>query len=165
MLLNIAKAKEVDIERIRSMALVAFPYAYKDILSKEQSEYMLNMMYSPESILEQMRSGHEYFIALSGAEDCGYVSIQRQTAELFHLQKIYVMPEFQGMGVGGFMSAQAIKCIKQIRPEKCTIELNVNRNNKALGFYKHLGMRKVRQGDFPIGGGFFMNDYIMSVEI
>ena len=44
-------------------------------------------------------------------------------------------------------------------------ELNVNRRNKVLDFYQHLGMRIARSGDFDIGGGFFMNDYIMRKEL
>ena len=31
--------------------------------------------------------------------------------------------------------------------------------------YEHLGMHKARQGDFDIGEGFYMNDYIMSIEV
>ena len=45
------------------------------------------------------------------------------------------------------------------------MELNVNRNNKALKFYEHMGMRIVRERDFPIGNGYYMNDYIMELEI
>ena len=45
------------------------------------------------------------------------------------------------------------------------MELNVNRKNPALGFYEHLGMQKVRSGDFPIGHGFYMNDYIMGLDL
>ncbi len=45
------------------------------------------------------------------------------------------------------------------------MELNVNRNNPALGFYEHMGMKKVREGDFPIGNGYYMNDYIMGLDI
>lgn len=28
-----------------------------------------------------------------------------------------------------------------------------------------MGMKKVRQGDFPIGNGYYMNDYIMALRI
>jgi len=45
------------------------------------------------------------------------------------------------------------------------MELNVNRNNKALHFYEHKGMKKLREGDFPIGNGYYMNDYIMGLEL
>jgi acetyltransferase, GNAT family len=28
-----------------------------------------------------------------------------------------------------------------------------------------MGMRKLREGDFPIGNGYYMNDYIMGLDI
>ena len=30
---------------------------------------------------------------------------------------------------------------------------------------KHMGMHKASQGDFPIGNGYYMNDYIMTLEV
>jgi hypothetical protein len=41
----------------------------------------------------------------------------------------------------------------------------VNRHNRAFHFYRHMGMSVDREGDFPIGNGFYMNDYIMKLEI
>ena len=165
MILELKKASKDDIGLIRSMAEIAFPDTYKAILTPEQMAYMMDMMYSQDSLNSQMDSGHVYFIAYSGETPCGYISVERQGDKLFHLQKIYVMPDWQGKGVGGFMFAGAVKYVKSVQPEKCTIELNVNRSNKALEFYKHMGMKKVREGDFNIGGGFYMNDYIMSLEV
>ena len=53
----------------------------------------------------------------------------------------------------------------RVHPEPCLMELNVNRGNKALLFYERMGMRKLREGDFPIGNGYYMNDYIMGLDI
>ena len=36
---------------------------------------------------------------------------------------------------------------------------------KALNFYERMGMKKLREGDFPIGNGYYMNDFIMGLEI
>ena len=109
--------------------------------------------------------GHVYFIAYKEGKPCGYVSVQQQEKDIFHLQKIYVLPHFQGSHCGSFLFKEAIKYIKEIHPEPCLMELNVNRNNKALQFYQHMGMRKLREGDFPIGNGYYMNDYIMGLDI
>ena len=104
----------------------------------------MDWMYSPENIRKQMEEeGHVYFIAYEECEPCGYVSVQQQEENVFHLQKIYVLPYFQ----------------------PCLMELNVNRDNKALLFYERMGMRKLREGDFPIGNGYYMNDYIMGLDI
>jgi len=76
-----------------------------------------------------------------------------------------ILPQYQGLKAGKFMFEEALKYIKEVHPDPCVVELNVNRNNKAVTFYEHMGMHKDRQGDFPIGNGFYMNDYIMAIEI
>ena len=92
-------------------------------------------------------------------------SSPRPTANLFHLQKIYVLPRFQGIGAGEFLFRHAVEYIRSVHPAPCRMELNVNRNNRALHFYERMGMRKLREGDFPIGDGYYMNDYIMGLDI
>ncbi len=108
---------------------------------------------------------HVYFIGYKDNEVCGYVSVQQQGEDLFHLQKIYVLPSFQGSHCGSFLFHEAVKYIKEVHPGPCLMELNVNRNNKALNFYERMGMKKLREGDFPIGNGYYMNDFIMGLEI
>ena len=152
-MLTIQKVTVADCELINKMAGEVFPATYKEILS-------------PENIRKQMEEeGHVYFIAYKEGKPCGYVSVQQQEKDIFHLQKIYVLPHFQGSHCGSFLFKEAIKYITEIHPEPCLMELNVNRNNKALQFYQHMGMRKLREGDFPIGNGYYMNDYIMGLDI
>ncbi|MCD8091437.1 MAG: GNAT family N-acetyltransferase [Bacteroides sp.] len=163
---TIRKATTADCELIRELAQQIFPVTYQDILTPEQNDYMMEWMYSPENIRKQMEEeGHVYFLAYEGEEAIGYVSVQQQAEDLFHLQKIYVLPSRQGAHLGSFLFRHAVKYIKEVHPNPCLMELNVNRNNKALQFYEHMGMRKLREGDFPIGNGFYMNDYIMGLDI
>lgn len=163
---TIRKATTADIPVINKLAWEIFPETYKNILTKEQTEYMMEWMYSPENLHKQMEEeGHIYYIAYEVCEPAGYVSIQQEGEHLFHLQKIYVLPYFQKYGLGKLLFRKAMSAIKELHPAPCRMELNVNRNNPALGFYKHMGMKKVREGDFPIGNGFYMNDYIMGIEL
>lgn len=163
---TIRKATTADIPVINKLAWEIFPETYKNILTKEQTEYMMEWMYSPENLHKQMEEeGHIYYIAYEECEPAGYVSIQQEGEHLFHLQKIYVLPYFQKYGLGKILFRQAMSAIKELHPAPCRMELNVNRNNPALGFYKYMGMEKVREGDFPIGNGFYMNDYIMGIEL
>lgn len=163
---RIRKATVADCDLINRLAQMVFPNTYSDILSPEQLVYMMDWMYAPENICKQMEEeGHVYFIAYEEYEPCGYLSIQQQEKDVFHLQKIYVLPYFQGAHCGSFLFREAIKYIKEIHPEPCLMELNVNRNNKALNFYERMGMKKLREGDFSIGNGYYMNDYIMGLEI
>lgn len=163
---TIRKATLDDCNLINQMASVVFPATYQDILSAGQLDYMMEWMYAPENIRKQIEEeGHVYFIAYEEHEPCGYISVQPQGEDVFHLQKIYVLPHFQGAHLGSFLFRQAIKYIKEVHPAPCLMELNVNRNNKALQFYERMGMKKLREGDFSIGNGYYMNDYIMGLEI
>ena len=106
-----------------------------------------------------------FYIAYYDNTAVGYVSIRPEEEEVYHLEKIYVLPEYQNKKIGKALFLQAIKGIKEMHPGKCQMHLNVNRNNNALHFYEHMGMTKLSEGDFPIGNGYYMNDYIMSLTI
>lgn len=163
---TIRKATTNDIALINQMAWVVFPHTYHIILTPEQIDYMMEWMYSEKSLQKQMEEdGHIYYLAFKEDEAAGYLSIQPEGEHVFHLQKIYVLPSFQGMNLGKMLFEQAIKAIKELHPAPCQMRLNVNRQNKALTFYERMGMTKVDEGDFPIGNGFYMNDYIMGLDI
>lgn len=165
-IVEIRRAGVEDIPTIHALAWRTFPETYKDILSHAQTDYMMEWMYSEESLRSQMtQERHAYLLAYQGDEPIGYVSFQPEGEGLFHLQKIYVLPQKQGCHCGSALFKAAIAAIKELHPAPCTLELNVNRYNKAVGFYERMGMEKRREGDFPIGGGYYMNDYIMGMEI
>lgn len=165
---KILKAGENDLPVIHDIAQIVFRHTYLDILSPQQMEYMMEWMYSLPNLHKQLSEGHVYFIAYISGRPCGYMSIQKEGIDsgimVFHLQKIYVMPSEQGKGVGKLLFNQAVDYVtNSFLPSR--IELNVNRNNNAVGFYRHIGMRILREGDFHIGEGFYMNDYIMGLDI
>ena len=45
-----------------------------------------------------------------------------------------------------------------------SLQLNVNRHNKALHFYEKQGFKIIREEDIDIGEGYFMNDYVMELK-
>ena len=114
---------------------------------------------------QMTKEGHVYFIIHVEGEPVGYVSVRPEDAVVFHLEKIYVLPDFQGGHCGSALFRHAVAYVRRVCPEARAIELNVNRQNPALGFYRRMGMRIDREGDFDIGNGFYMNDYIMRLEL
>ena len=165
-MLTTQQATSEQCQLIHDMANIVFRNTYREILSPEQLNYMMDWMYSIESLTQQItQDGHVYFIGYWDGEPCGYVSVQPHEQDIYHLQKIYVMPNFQGKSIGKSLFHKAIEYIKSVHPTPCLMELNVNRNNPAVTFYERLGMKKLREGDFEIGNGYYMNDYIMGIEI
>lgn len=164
---KIREATTQDIALIHTLAWKVFPQTYEGILSREQTEYMMDWMYSEVSLARQMgQEGHVYFIAEDAdGQAVGYVSVRPDGDGIYHLEKIYVLPEVQKHHVGSQLFSRVVDYVKGIDPQARAIELNVNRQNPALGFYRRMGMRIDREGDFDIGGGFYMNDYIMRLDL
>lgn len=157
-------ADEEDIRSIQNLARVTFPATYSSIISAEQIDFMMDMMYSETVLRRELEGGVTFLMLLADETPAGFVSFGKQDDEgLFHLHKIYLLPEFQGLGYGREMFLEAEK---EMRAQGAkAFELNVNRHNKALDFYKKMGMSIDRSGDLDIGGGFYMNDYIMRKEL
>lgn len=169
--IDIRLAGTNDLQTIHEMAEVVFRETYKTILSAEQMDYMMEWMYSIPNLKGQVVQGHTYYIAWLGDEPLGYLSVRKDSVdadgtEVWHLEKIYVMPSAQGSGLGHKLLETAKQHVRDNKSTaKARIELNVNRNNPAVGFYRRQGLSILRQGDFPIGNGFYMNDYIMGIDV
>ena len=170
-MVKIYKAETGDMQTVHDMAQVVFRHTYREILSSEQMEYMMEMMYSMPNLHEQIIQGHHYYLAYEGDVPCGYVSVQHEGtgddgAEVYHLHKIYVMPDCQDAGVGKALFNTVMDHVRTASSGKrARIELNVNKYNRAVGFYEHLGMKIIHEEDYPIGNGFYKTDYIMGLDL
>lgn len=164
-MITIRRATSADFALIRTLADEVFPATYSPLLPDGQVDYMMEMMYSPEALQHQLDNGHRFFIGYIDQTAAGYLSIEEQHEGLFHLHKLYVLPRFQGSGLGLRLVEEAIEEVRRSGHLPARIELNVNRHNRAVGFYQHIGMRCDRTVDVSIGEGFEMNDYIMVLDV
>ncbi len=157
---QIRRATTADIQMIRKLALFIWPRVYKQMISPAQMEYMLEWMYSPASLENQMNTGHHFLLLTSeNAEPNGYASFRHSSQTTWKLEKLYVLPALHRRGFGQRLLERVIE---EVRSQGGTaLELQVNRNNPAVGFYLKAGFEVLRDEDFDIGDGFYMNDHIM----
>jgi diamine N-acetyltransferase len=166
-MISIRQAFTYDIGLIHDLAGRTWFKTYGQLLTMEQMNYMFDLMYSEKALFTQMtEKGHDFFLALEDTIPLGYVSIGKQNESLFHLHKLYVVPEGQQKGIGKILINRAFDYAREhTEGNSCAVELNVNRGNKALDFYQKMGMHIHDQGDFDIGNGYFMNDYILRIDL
>jgi ribosomal protein S18 acetylase RimI-like enzyme len=161
--LIIRKASLSDIGNIRHIAHATWPSAYGELLSKEQLEYMLGMMYSETSLQEQMNKGHQFFMAELDNQSFGFASVSAEDNGSFKLNKLYVNPITQKTGAGKALLDEVISYARQNKGTR--LFLQVKRDNNAKGFYKKNGFVITGELDLDIGNGYFMNDYIMELSL
>lgn len=163
---SIKKATTDDCSLIHDLASHTWENTYGNILDKEQLDFMFEMMYAPANIHKQMTvEHHQYFIIYANEVPSGYLSIEQEDADTYLFQKVYSLPETHGTGIGRYIIEQGIAYLRNLHPSPFTVKLFVNRENPAVGFYKHLGFEEIATRDYPIGNGYFMNDFIMALKI
>ena len=79
---------------------------------------------------------------------------------LFKLHKIYVLPSQQGIGVGQQILEWIVAQIKE--QGASALELNVNKKNPAIHFFKKMNFDISREEVIDIGSGYVMDDYVMT---
>lgn len=167
--MQIREVFEAELEIISRLAHEIWPIVYSDMISEEQMAYMLNWMYSNESLQTQLQEGHRFFIALDGNKKpvgfCSYATHKHPLSQrtTYKLHKLYVMADLHKKGIGKLLLYHIVSLIDDSKP--CSFILNVNKNNPARFFYEHIGFKIIQEVDNEIGNGFFMNDYVMELEI
>jgi len=162
-MLTIRHATEADIPLLRTLCFQVWPQTYAAIITQGQIDYMLEMMYSPASLQQQMHSGANFLICYDDTQPCGFASYQDHTNGKFKLDKIYVLPSQQGKGAGRFIIDYIVN---SIRPQGAKVlQLHVNKHNIARHFYQKLGFVVAKAAVFDIGNGFVTDDYVMELAI
>jgi len=156
------RADKNDINSIQQLAEKIWNAHYSGIISVEQISYMLEEMYSAESLASQMESGHEFFMAFVNEEPAGFMSMQKRSTGNYFLPKFYIDTEIHRKGIGSALFDYVIR--ETGNPVE--IELTVNRKNyKAINFYFKNGFIIDHIADFDIGNGYFMHDFVMKRKL
>jgi diamine N-acetyltransferase len=173
--IQITLAGLTDRDFIRSVSERTWPSTYGHIISQEQIDFMLDWMYSDESLEKQMDSGCVFYIASIKKENeqweaVGFCSVSPEEEEnnstekvegskAHKLNKLYILPSAQGTGAGKALLNKSIEVVKAAGSS--SLFLQVNKLNTAYSFYLKHGFIKEAEYKFDIGNGFYMDDYVM----
>jgi len=158
------EAQREDIPEIQRLARRIWEEAYGGLLSKEQIEYMLEMMYSESVIREELLQGTVWDLIIVEGTPRGYLSYGLWENNSVKLFKIYVGKELRGTG----LAADSLSRVKEYasRKGRGSVFLTVNKNNKrAIRAYEKNGFAVTASVVTDIGGGFVMDDYVMTCPV
>lgn len=156
--MQVREATIHDLALIRDMARSIWMKAYPSIIRMEQIEYMLEKGYCDEALQEQFRQGHRFLLPFEAEKPAGFLSYSPQGEGSYFLHKFYIDTSLHRRGLGSRLFGYLLQSLPDLRE----IRLTVNRQNfKAINFYFRNGFHIEEVKDFDIGGGWFMNDFIM----
>ena len=160
----ISEATVNDVPSIRKIAHETWWSTYDAILPKEQLAYMLKAIYAAERLIIEITDRTQTYLLLKdedGLQAFASFAMRADDATVCKLHKLYVSPDKQEMGFGRALIVDVVDRLRQRGLHM--LDLNVNRFNPALHFYKKIGFRVIREEDVPIGP-YWMNDYVMRLE-
>lgn len=162
---TIRKATPTDTDIIIKIAEDTWWPTYSPILAKEQIVFMLGEIYASEKINHQLETGEQAFLLLTEGNDAvafAAYSPREEDHNIYKLHKLYCLPQTQGKGYGKILINAVIKEV--LKAGKHTLDLNVNRYNKALTFYEKMGFAIAYEEDIAIGP-YWMNDFVMRKQL
>lgn len=147
-----------DINDIARLATEIWNDHYVPIIGKAQVDYMLDRMYSAESLREQMlEKKHLFLLIFLDTTVSGFISVNEEQTGNWFINKFYLQQKQSAKGLG----TEALRELVQlIHPKKMTLTVN-RQNYKSINFYFKNGFTIERVADFDIGNGYVMNDFVM----
>jgi predicted acetyltransferase len=129
--IKLIAATNHDLSSISRLAQEIWNQYYPAIISQAQIDYMLSLMYSDESLAQQINEkDHQFFFIRLADKEIGFISIHQENEQDWFLNKFYINQVYAAKGYG----AQTFEEIKNLfKPKK--ISLTVNRQNfKSINF-------------------------------
>lgn len=166
--MRIRPATLADIAAIRQVAHDTWPHTYREILSAEQITYMLSRMYDVQTLQRQMQDeGHRFFLACDLQDEVvGFAGFQpdyQGQGGMAKLHKLYLLPSLQGQGVGKQLLQACVQGAQALGQTQ--LQLNVNRYNRAVAFYRHCGFEILREEVLDFGEGYVMDDFVLVLAL
>lgn len=163
MQLLVKKVGATAIPVIQNLANITWPVTYGEIITPQQLDYMMELLYSRAALQKQMDKGDLFVIVYDDERPVAFASYSAKETDagIYKLHKIYILPNQQGKGIGKLLISYITADIKPAT----ALQLNVNRHNKALHFYEKAGFSIIAEEDIYIGNGFYMNDYVMELKL
>lgn len=149
-----------DAATINRLAHAVWWPTYRDYIPHDQIALMLGNFYTEEALVQQMQAGQRFSLAMRGGEAVGFVGFQPKDSDpgVMRIEKLYVLVSEQGRGTGkrliGHVADEAVAL------GMYSLELNVNRNNPAVNYYRNQGFVIVETVDIPYHG-YLLDDFVM----
>jgi ribosomal protein S18 acetylase RimI-like enzyme len=150
---------------IAALAAEIWREYYTKLIGAEQVEYMLAKFQSAEQILTDIyKNEYTYFTANDAKTNSliGYCAVTPKDGFAL-LSKLYVHIDYRSKGIARSMLDEVIAlCRSEYGCDR--IRLTVNKHNaSAIAVYQKSGFTVVDSVKTDIGGGFFMDDFVMEL--
>jgi len=139
--MNIAvrKANSYDAEMISLIGKISFRKAFGNVFDKNNLEEYLKNVYKPDKIEVSInRENNAWFVAEFDDRPVGFAKVRKfslndeiESVSQMQLEKIYVLPEYQGSGAGSRLLDEVLNLALELSPDYIWLDVYAS-NEKAM---------------------------------
>jgi ribosomal protein S18 acetylase RimI-like enzyme len=137
-----------DLEQISQIAHVTWNATYSGTIDLENRKEFLDRAYKPENLAAAINvPGHWFYVAELGDEIIGFGHfLQRyhRTTARAELVRLYVLPDYQSLGVGSDILKTGLTALAKDGIEECLVSVQES-NKLARKFYERHGFVQHRK--------------------
>ena len=153
-----------EAEALAALAGVVWRAHYPDIISAEQIDYMLADRYKPALIRQTLARGDRWLVARAWDALVGFAHGYALAEGDYKVDKLYVHPDWQRHGIGEHLMERLTDHARRHGARRLVLRVNRN-NDQAIAAYRKYGFEILVPVVEEIGGGFVMDDYVMTKEL
>ena len=158
--IELVPAGDSDLGLIAELAERIWWQVYPPIIGAAQVHYMLGRGYALPALRDALQEGTRFALMRLGGCPLGFSAWRPLDGEGF-IDKLYLLPALHGRGLGQWLIEATCRQIAVAGHDAAW--LRVNRHNRAaIRAYRRAGFTIDASDCLSIGGGFVMDDYIMS---
>ena len=159
MKIEIIRAGIAHAATIATIGKKSFRRAFEHLFeSKVELLEYLEHTYDPVKLAASLhKESNIYLLALAGEEAVGFAKVKKnslneqiESIAQMELQKIYVLHEFHGSGVGAALMKEVKRLARDHYPDYIWLDTHIS-NEKAIRFYERNGFKKIGKYFFTIG--------------
>ncbi|KPL60987.1 GNAT family N-acetyltransferase [Rossellomorea vietnamensis] len=146
---KIRNMNKEDINQVQTVAKTSWNSTYEGIIPLEIQERFLNTAYNDEMMIKRL-NGSSLYVAEIGGKIVGFANFSpvRENGEV-ELGAIYLLPEYQGKGIGTALLQEGIKNVNGAK----SVNISVEKENKSgTNFYHAKGFKVLSEFDDNLEG-------------
>ena len=168
---SIRRVGQSEVKALQEIAKITFIHTYGADNTPANMEKYLEDNFNPERLLSELQNRKsQFYFAEIGKKIVGYMKLNYGKAQTefklgnaLEIERIYVLPEFQGRKIGQELYLKALEVAKSLDLQR--VWLGVwEENPKAVRFYKKMGFQPFEKHVFKLGND-EQTDIMMKIEL
>jgi ribosomal protein S18 acetylase RimI-like enzyme len=156
---------------LAALSKKTFKEAFESKNNPDDFKAYLNAAFSEDTLIKELQDyNSSFFLVYRDSNLAGYFKLNQNGSQsdirdnsALEIERIYVLEEFQGQGIGAWMLEQVISMATE--KNKDYVWLGVwERNTKAIAFYERLGFHKFGSHPYYIGKD-EQTDWLMRLDM